>query len=84
MNQESFLSAQLRESAPYLADAGFRETAQLMRAAAVEIDLLRALLRETMPDLEIERYRANENRATQVRPDLRGTRLHAGTVRKSG
>lgn len=41
MTKETFLSAQLRESAPYLRDAGWRQTADLLIAAAAEIESLR-------------------------------------------
>ena len=41
MPAETYLTAQLRESAPYLADAGWRQTADLLLAAAAEIDELR-------------------------------------------
>jgi hypothetical protein len=39
---ETFLSSQLRESASYLKDAGWSETATLLLAAADEIERLRA------------------------------------------
>lgn len=42
MHKPNYLSAQLRESAPYLRDAGWRQTAELLIAAANEIDTLRA------------------------------------------
>lgn len=41
MSKTTYLTAQLRESAPYLRDAGWRETATLIEAAADEIELLR-------------------------------------------
>jgi len=41
MTKETFLSAQLRESAPYLREAGWRQTADLLIAAAAEIESLR-------------------------------------------
>ena len=66
-NEEGFLTAQLRKSAPYLIDAGFRETATLVKAAADEIDLLRSLLRKSMPDSDLDRHRANENEAAVKR-----------------
>jgi hypothetical protein len=44
MSKSTYLSAQLRESAPYLRDIGWRETADLMIAAAAEIEELRAQL----------------------------------------
>ena len=46
MNQATYLSAQLRESAPYLRDAGWRETAILLTVAADEIEQLRAQVLE--------------------------------------
>jgi hypothetical protein len=42
MHKPNHLSVQLRESAPYLRDAGWRQTAELLIAAANEIDTLRA------------------------------------------
>ena len=36
----TYLTAQLRESAPYLADVGWHQTAQLLTAAATEIERL--------------------------------------------
>ena len=44
MQKPNYLSAQLRKSAPYLRDAGWRQTAELLIAAANEIDALRARL----------------------------------------
>jgi hypothetical protein len=41
---QTYLSAQLRESAPYLKDAGFRQTATLLLAAADEIETLQQRL----------------------------------------
>ena len=41
-SKTTYLSAQLRESAPYLQDAGWRQTADLLLAAADEIETLRA------------------------------------------
>ena len=46
MKNATFLSAQLRESAPYLRDAGWRETANLLVAAADEIETMRHQLGE--------------------------------------
>jgi hypothetical protein len=40
MPKATFLTTQLRESVPYLRDAGFRETANLLTAAADEIEAL--------------------------------------------
>ena len=42
MSKTTYLSAQLREPAPYLRDAGWRQTADLLLAAADEIETLRA------------------------------------------
>jgi hypothetical protein len=41
MAKSTYLSAQLRESAPYLREAGWRQTADLVAAAAEEIEALR-------------------------------------------
>jgi hypothetical protein len=40
VKKETYLSSQLRESAPYLKEAGFRQTATLLMAAAEEIETL--------------------------------------------
>ena len=45
----TFLSSQLRESAPYLQDEGWDQTAQLLLAAAAEIECLQTQLLETEP-----------------------------------
>jgi hypothetical protein len=45
----TFLSSQLRESAPYLQDEGWEQTAQLLLAAAAEIECLQTQLLETKP-----------------------------------
>ena len=45
----TFLSSQLRDSAPYLRDDGWDQTAQLLLAAAAEIEGLQARLAETKP-----------------------------------
>ena len=55
MTKENFITAQLRESAPYLEDAGFRDTARLLRAAAEEIELLYARLQQAAPDVGVSR-----------------------------
>ena len=47
MHKSNYLSAQLRESAPYLRGAGWRQTAELLIAAANEIDALRARVAAT-------------------------------------
>jgi hypothetical protein len=46
MSKANYLSAQLRESAPYLKDAGWRDTATLLLAAADEIEALRQRMAE--------------------------------------
>ena len=46
MANVAYLTAQLRESVPYLRDQGWRETATLMIAAASEIENLRRELSE--------------------------------------
>ena len=40
----TYLSAQLREAPPYLRDAGWRETASLLVAAADEVERLQQAL----------------------------------------
>ncbi len=42
----AYLANQLRESSPYLADQGWHQVAQLMEAAADEIEYLRARVHE--------------------------------------
>jgi hypothetical protein len=68
VKQSTYLSAQLRESAPYLKDAGWRQTAALLLAAADEIEDLRLRL--------AEQGRASENptlaEAIVDLPKLRG------------
>jgi hypothetical protein len=52
----TYLSVQLRESAPYLEDAGRRETAALFIAAAEEIEALNLRISELeAKDTDIER-----------------------------
>ena len=46
MAKPNYLSTQLRESAPYLKDAGWQDTAALMTAAADEIEALRQRILE--------------------------------------
>ena len=60
MHKATYLSAQLRESAPYLRDAGWRQTADLLVAAAHEIESLNSQLAEAMLEMLIDRQ-ANEN-----------------------
>ena len=50
MAKPNYLSAQLRESAPYLKDAGWRDTAVLMTAVADEIEALRERIAELEAD----------------------------------
>jgi hypothetical protein len=50
MAKPNYLSAQLRESAPYLKDAGWHDTAILMTAAADEIEALRQCIAELESD----------------------------------
>jgi hypothetical protein len=50
MAKPNYLSAQLRESAPYLKDAGWHDTAILMTAAADEIETLRQRIAELESD----------------------------------
>ena len=50
MAKPNYLSAQLRESAPYLKDAGWHDTAILMAAAADEIEALRERIAELEAD----------------------------------
>jgi hypothetical protein len=42
--KSGYLPAQLRESAPYLKDAGWQQTATLLLAAADEIEMLQQRL----------------------------------------
>jgi len=44
MSKSDYLSAQLRESAPYLRDAGWHQVAILITTAADEIETLRQRL----------------------------------------
>lgn len=46
MSKANYLTAQLRESAPYLKDAGWQQTAKLVSEAADELEALRALVEE--------------------------------------
>jgi hypothetical protein len=46
VKNSSYLSTQLMESAPYLKDAGWRETATLLIAAAAEIEELKQRVAE--------------------------------------
>ena len=62
MHKATYLSAQLRESAPYLRDAGWRQTADLLVAAAHEIESLRSQL--AAASLDMPKHQANENQGT--------------------
>jgi hypothetical protein len=72
MGEQTFISAQLRESAPYLNDAGFRQTAALLLAAADELELLRSLLKQSTLDFDPEHHRANENELAFERQRIKG------------
>jgi hypothetical protein len=50
--ESMYISVMLRESAPYLRDAGWRETAQLLIAAAQEIEELKSQL-DRKPGLKV-------------------------------
>jgi hypothetical protein len=50
MVRPNYLSTQLRESAPYLKDAGWHDTAILMAAAADEIEALKQRVAELEGD----------------------------------
>jgi len=67
MLKETLLSSQLRESAPYLEDVGYRETATLLLAAAREIEVLHGLVAQHVPDPDLARHRANENLKDELR-----------------
>jgi hypothetical protein len=62
----SYLSAQLRESAPYLRDVGWRETADLLIAAAAEIEELHLRL-ATSAVIDEPADQANENEWRRIR-----------------
>ena len=49
MTTQTYLTAQLRDSAPYLKDGGWKETAKLLLVAADEIEALRKRLHELEP-----------------------------------
>jgi hypothetical protein len=66
MGRTSYLSAQLRESAPYLRDVGWRQTAELLIAAADEIEQLRSQLAASAVINE-PAHQANENERRVVR-----------------
>jgi hypothetical protein len=61
MQKATYLSSQLRESSPYLRDAGFKETAKLVTTAADEIEALRALIEQHLPEMKGDALGANEN-----------------------
>jgi hypothetical protein len=60
MAKLNYLSAQLRESAPYLKDAGWHDTAILMTAAADEIEALRQRIVELEADSALAQSRHAE------------------------
>jgi hypothetical protein len=64
MGKSSYLSAQLRESAPYLRDAGWHQTAALLIAAADEIEQLQS---QRAASAVINEPSANENERRLVR-----------------
>ena len=66
MAKATFLTAQLRESVPYLQDAGFRQTADLLAAASDEIEALQTLLHQTLADSGPAAQEANENEQTTL------------------
>ena len=57
MSKPSYLTAQLRESVPYLQDAGWRQTATLLLAAADEIEELRSRLEQFEPRAVLDQPR---------------------------
>jgi hypothetical protein len=59
MSKATYLTTQLRESAPYLRDAGWHQTAKLVSAAADELEALGLLVEELTPDAPA--VQANEN-----------------------
>jgi hypothetical protein len=59
MSKATYLTAQLRESAPYLRDAGWHQTAELVCEAADELETLRGLVKKLTP--EAPAAQANEN-----------------------
>ena len=61
MANANFITTQLRESAPYLKDACFHETAKLLLAAADEIEQLRSVVENYLPDASPGQPQANEN-----------------------
>jgi hypothetical protein len=66
MARATYLSAQLREAAPYLCDAGWRQTADLLIAAALEIEQLRAQIALSRA-MDEPLHQANENAYRVVR-----------------
>ena len=71
MAQETFLSAQLRESAPYLNDAGWHQTAVLLVAAADEIENLRGQLAVVETEADNSNNPARPYAMRRVRPARR-------------
>src|SRR5262245_15357799 len=68
VSKPTYLSAQLRESAPYLRDAGWRQAADLLLAAADEIETLRRDLEGVQAQGRAQARRASprETTASQV------------------
>jgi len=71
MSKATYLTAQLRDSAPYLKDAGWHRTAKLVCEAADELEALRALLTQLTPQAPPE---ANENVEDYELPKVRRPR----------
>jgi hypothetical protein len=62
----SLIATQLRESASFLKDEGWHETAHLVIAAADEIDLLRSMLEKAgIPIVLPTQANENEDNSTQ-------------------
>ena len=70
MAKPTYLTSQLRESAPYLKDAGWHETSKLVSAAADELEALRLVVEELRP--EGPAPQANENQEMPERSTVRG------------
>jgi hypothetical protein len=69
MSKATYLTTQLRESAPYLKDAGWHESAKLVVAAANEIEALRLRVEELTFDVPVAQ--ANENWPQRVKRSFR-------------
>ena len=59
MSKPTYLTTQLRQSAPYSKDAGWQQSARLLVAAADEIEALRLRVEELT--LDAPAAQANEN-----------------------